>query len=566
MNLKTNIVFFLTIFILLTEVRSQQFIQICSEPESIGDCEFSSVVPDYKSEYYSYVIARDTFATDVIKFGKDVNDYSEIARTDLLLDIYLPCNNVQDRPLVLVPQAHGYTSEFGKVGLDNNGKYRYLLNELAERGYVAITYEYRVYTPTYNTGFYFDISPFENNGNTLDSCAVMAFVNGSSTDTNNFYRCYSCMVNAGEPEEADAFFRLLSYNHRQDIFAAINYALEDPQGLGLNIDVNNIFTAGLSNGGQIAMANAFIDASDFSDSVGSLITSLYGDFTSTSTFNHIPNDFEFKGVGGLWGSVHNLDWIDANDPSPFLIHGTWDEIVPYQSNYIGFGQYSDSSKFWTHGSEDVACKLINEQIDFGLISIKKGVHGYFRQDSPCLPDETCGFNVSDEVIKKLVNAFKFLRNGGDGGTYVRGFFPENINCQDFVQSEVPVNYLVGPDGNGNCVSDDFHVANNLNKLLSYCNCNNPSESSAVNSIQHSFKSIEKSTEFNLYPNPAEQFISIESSKDFTKGTIYDSSGKVVTVIKNDHYDNQFTVDISKLNSGIYTVLIDNETKRFIKMD
>jgi len=135
MKLKTYILFLSTIFIFeFSNLSGQEFVQICSEPTTISECEFSSQNPNYKTPYYSYVIARDTFATNVVRTGKQVTDFSEGARLDLLMDVYMPCNNETSRPLVLVPQANGYSSDFGKVQLSDTANHRYFMSELARRG------------------------------------------------------------------------------------------------------------------------------------------------------------------------------------------------------------------------------------------------------------------------------------------------------------------------------------------------------------------------------------------------------------------------------------------------
>ena len=287
-----NAILLLIALVTSANSHAQTLVQVCNESLDPSVCVVNPVSPNYKDSLYQYLIYRDIFAKDVIKIGKNVNNNSPNARVNLELDIYLPCNNEVDRPLVLVPRAVSYTSQNGKSSLEIEADYRYLLQELAVKGFVVVAYEYRTYTKIFNPGFYFDITPNANNGNALDSCAVMAFVNGAATVSNHYYRCHSCLMNAGKENEAEAFKKLIMYNLKQDALAAVGYAVTDPNGLGINVDPEKVFIGGISNGAQVALSSAYIDSDDYSSGFfENTITNLYGEFNSIQYAVNLDSGF-----------------------------------------------------------------------------------------------------------------------------------------------------------------------------------------------------------------------------------------------------------------------------------
>ena len=272
-------------------------------------------------------------------------------------------------------------------------------------------------------------------------------------------------------------------------------------------------------------------------------------------------DFEFKGVFGLWGSIHDLDWIDSNDPPALMIHGAWDQVIPYQSNYAGFGAYGDSSKFWTHGSEDIACKFITEGVDFGLVTVNKGVHGFFKQNSPCEPDTVCGMVISDEVIDQVAATLKRLTLYNGGNSFAKGFNPLGIPCNNFVQLDVPIDYLIGVNSEGECISDNDHIPYSLSKLIDYCNCG--SQQSALQSNGHLKSTDTKEKEILVYPNPSSENVTIESQREITNLSLYTLSGNRLNMTISERRKNKITLDLSSLSPGIYFLRIDANLEKLV---
>ena len=95
----------------------------------------------------------------------------------------------------------------------------------------------------------------------------------------------------------------------------------------------------------------------------------------------------------------------------------------------------------------------------------------------------------------------------------------------------------------------------------------------INSIDDILSTVDRNTtEFNLYPNPVEDNITLEFSYTLnTKANIiiYNEVGKIVRSYVDNlrSGNNKFSYNIKSLKSGIYFVIETNEetfTKQFIK--
>jgi hypothetical protein len=74
------------------------------------------------------------------------------------------------------------------------------------------------------------------------------------------------------------------------------------------------------------------------------------------------------------------------------------------------------------------------------------------------------------------------------------------------------------------------------------------------------------SKITLYPNPANQFVTIESVKSEFKYQLLDLNGRIISM--NKTLSKMHTIDISILSKGIYQVEItdgtNSITKQFIK--
>jgi C1A family cysteine protease len=96
-------------------------------------------------------------------------------------------------------------------------------------------------------------------------------------------------------------------------------------------------------------------------------------------------------------------------------------------------------------------------------------------------------------------------------------------------------------------------------------CYNKSSKSGGVELQYIGSSVDAGNTFEIYPNPADDFITVEVPGITQNAVIYDINGRVVM---NIQLNGQKQIDIHNLHSGIYTIRVNDEgkvvSKRFVK--
>ncbi len=235
------------------------------------------------NRYHDYVFPSAPTITSNIQYGSNLKFNGQ--NQNLLLDVYEPTGDTStSRALVIM--AHGGSFIGGsKTGSDVVN----LCKDLARLGYVVASIEYRV-------------------------------------GMTNFP--------APGPDSSDATEAVMRAVH--DGRAAVRYFRKnaDVGGNTYKIDVNNIYFAGVSAGGFIALQLAYLDdISEFPtyiDTVGQPglgggVEGLSGNPGYSSDVNAIVN---------ICGAIGDTAWMQAGDEPVLNFHGTNDGTVPYGSDII----------------------------------------------------------------------------------------------------------------------------------------------------------------------------------------------------------------------------------------
>lgn len=124
---------------------------------------------------------------------------------------------------------------------------------------------------------------------------------------------------------------LSAYRAVQDAHAALRFLSHNAKGLG--IDPSQVYVGGTSAGAVAALNVAFLDNDErptriSADSKAGLLTKI------EDSGNKYAETFEIKAIANLWGAVADLNILDADEKISVLsIHGTADEIVPFENDY-----------------------------------------------------------------------------------------------------------------------------------------------------------------------------------------------------------------------------------------
>jgi acetyl esterase/lipase len=233
--------------------------------------------------FFNYVFPAEPILTGNVTYGSNVAVTG--AAQQLELDIYEPNGDTASlRPLVLV--AHGGSFIGGsKTGSDVVP----ICKELAKLGYVAASIEYRL----------------GMNG--------LPFPGPDSSDATE-----AVMRGVHDGRAAVRFFRKN---------AAIG-------GNTYKIDTTNIFFAGVSAGGFIALQMAYLDEASeipsYIDMVGQ--PGLTGGIEGNS--GNPGYSSEVKAIINICGALGDTAWMKPGDEPLISFHGTNDQTVPYGSSVI----------------------------------------------------------------------------------------------------------------------------------------------------------------------------------------------------------------------------------------
>lgn len=217
-----------------------------------------------------------------VQYGSNVNRLNN--NENLLLDVYLPKGDVlTERPLVII--AHGGNFLGGsKTGADVLP----ISKDLAQMGYVTSSINYRVGMTNF---------PLPGPDSTDATEAVMRAVQ--------------------DARAAVRFFRK-------------SYENGNPYG----IDTSQIFFAGVSAGGFMALHLAYLDqTNEFPSYVDTV--NQYGLSGGINGNSGNPGySSKVHAVVNICGALGDTAWIDAGDEPVLNFHGTLDDVVPFGSDVI----------------------------------------------------------------------------------------------------------------------------------------------------------------------------------------------------------------------------------------
>lgn len=234
------------------------------------------------NRFRDFVFTQDSVISNVT-YGSNVSQTN--ANVTLKLDVHMPAgDNVPMRPLIIMAHGGNFLG-----GSKTGGDVLQLCHDLSLMGYVVASIDYRVGMTNF---------PFPG------------------------------------PDSSDATEAVLRASH--DGKAAIRFFYKDviTNNNSYRIDTNQIYFAGVSAGGFIALNMAYLDQmSEFptwADTTGQY--GLHGGLEGLS--GNPGYSSRVKAVINMCGALGDSAWIDAGSPPACLLHGDADGTVPYGSAII----------------------------------------------------------------------------------------------------------------------------------------------------------------------------------------------------------------------------------------
>jgi len=203
-----------------------------------------------------------------------VKSFNDPEIMNLNLDIYYPKTDVfKNRPLVMLIHGGAFY-----IGSKESAAEQSLATSLAKCGYLVASIDYRL-------GFKLLPSDLEMSG----------------------------------------------YRAVQDAHAALRYLAHNAKGLG--IDPNQVYVGGTSAGAVASLNVAFMNNDERPERIKEADKEGIVSRIEASG-NKYTEKFTIKAVANMWGAVADLNIIDKDDKISVLsIHGTADEIVPYEYDH-----------------------------------------------------------------------------------------------------------------------------------------------------------------------------------------------------------------------------------------
>ena len=258
----------------------------------------------------------------------------------LLMDSYVPNNNSQNRPLLMLIHGGGFID-----GTKQKEPLVAMANYYAARGFVVFSIDYRL----------------KDDKGTFPQEWIDA-----SPDIVTTY-----------PGQL-----LAAYPVHRDAKAALRWIVANAHNYNINTDYITI--GGGSAGATASIGIGVSDLVDYKDEL-----SINDDNTLSST--NLSETYEVKTILDFWGSaktievlelIYGYERFDSNDPALFIAHGTEDPTVPFSS------------------AEDLKTICETNEIDFVYYPLEGSGHGAWSAtvDGKSLSDLSFDFIVVNQNL------------------------------------------------------------------------------------------------------------------------------------------------------------------------
>ena len=287
---------------------------------------------------YDFNITEDIIYAEGL--SHDYWNSSNTTALPLYMDSYVPENNSQNRPLLML--IHGGAFVGGSKQQDAIVD---MANYYASRGFVVFSIDYRL----------------RDHMGTIPQAWIDA-------------------TSSGTPSNLDQIFAI--YPAHRDAKAALRWIMANAQNYNINKDY--ITVGGGSAGAITSIGICVSELDDYKDEISSS-----EDNTLSST--NLSQTYEVQTILDFWGSTESIEILesiyghqrfDSNDPALFIAHGTEDPTIPISS------------------AEDLKTTCETNEIDFVYYPLEGKGHGPWGAtvDGKSLSDLSFEFIVENQNL------------------------------------------------------------------------------------------------------------------------------------------------------------------------
>jgi len=283
------------------------------------------------------------------------------------------------------------------------------------------------------------------------------------------------------------------------------------------------------------------------------------------------------GNGGI-GFPEYIDWVSVSQSGDYVVimwnHSTATESNPfnghygvevyntldmqYQNRIIRYGNHGDlgyaidgdevlvqfyglygGGTIYMHKLDGSGSTVLNTHTDFGVAghiscrNINRPGWAYVTHSLPAQSGQLVAVKLDDSGL-------------------VEHFGHHFSSATSYAQAAMAV---ASPNGDKICFKSDFGTGPNTEPSVAYIFIANVAAASSVE--EESINSV------NSYPNPATDFIKIESENTIKNITIYDTTGQIVKILPVNNTNN-INIAITNLKNGLYYIKVITERELILK--
>ncbi len=283
------------------------------------------------------------------------------------------------------------------------------------------------------------------------------------------------------------------------------------------------------------------------------------------------------GNGGI-GFPEYIDWVSVSQSGDYVVimwnHSTATESNPfnghygvevyntldmqYQNRIIRYGNHGDlgyaidgdevlvqfyglygGGTIYMHKLDGSGSTVLNTHTDFGVAghiscrNINRPGWAYVTHSLPAQSGQLVAVKLDDSGL-------------------VEHFGHHFSSATSYAQAAMAV---ASPNGDKICFKSDFGTGPNTEPSVAYIFIANVAAASSVE--EESINSV------NSYPNPATDFIKIESENTIKNITIYDTTGQIVKILPVNNTNN-INIAITNLKNGLYYIKVLTERELILK--
>jgi len=467
--------------------------------------------------YVNTVFSATEIITGVV-YGKAdfldlpyVNESSTTVK-DLSMDIYLPMGDTLSiRPAIVFAHGGGFLA--GKRTVDDMKAF---CDTFARKGYVAVTIDYRL-----------GVEVVDN---------------------------------------PDLHYARAVYRGLQDGRAAIRFLRANAGQYG--IDPDHIYWGGNSAGSFIGLNTIYLDDNEKPFFAGEvkysvLLSSHTGpDLGGLDIGDNLDYSGKPNAVMSCWGGLGDTLFIDSVNNTPvFLIHGTSDAIVPFDSG----SPFNLNKISQIYGSNSINSRLKNLGIPAQqTYFVKDEGHGFYGVLNGRWINGIGGNRYWDTIVKMATRFY--LNQHKPTAEFLYSVNDLMVDFTNMSKKSVSQIWDFG-DGTLDTVQNPKHQYSKPGtyQVMLYVKNEMQSWDTLVQEIDISITSTRISAEsknkVSVYPNPACDMLNLTFTKPLKQATvrIYSIDGKLIANKKN-LYGNQINLDLNCLEKGVYFIKVNYENK------